>query len=416
MAATIYSPVDPEVQQDPYPCYAELRRGPAVTYLEADDLWVVPHFTDVWHLVRNPDDFSSKGLRALPVQAVSTRNGPRPDLRELDSKLARSLIVTDPPDHVRFRRLVSRPFTPRSIARLEPRIREICEGLVDDLVAAGEEGRADLVPMVAIPLPVIAIAELLGIPPERREDFKRWSNALVGQLDGAGDPAANAAELKEMAAYFYEVVAERAEDPRDDLISWIIAGARREGEELHPRDLVALATLLLVAGNETTTNLISNLYQALFDHPDQHRIVRAMVAAGTDLSPVVEEILRYDTSIQGIVRLTNGEVTIGDATLPEDALVMVLFGSANRDERRWADGDRFDVTREPQDHLGFGSGIHLCLGSHLARLETRVALDVLSRRLASIEPSGEGRRTRSVIMRGFTSLPVEVTPAPPART
>ncbi len=368
---------------------------------------MVPHYRPVWEIVRNPESFSSKALRALPVNATSVRTGPRPDLRQLDSKLARSLIVTDPPDHTAIRRLVSRPFTPRSIARLEPRVRAICGELVDDLVAAGGRGEADLVAHLAVPLPVIVIAELLGIPPERRDDFKRWSNALVGLLDGAGDPVANQAELKEMAAYFYQITDERAQAPRDDLISWIITGARESGEELHPRDLVALCTLLLVAGNETTTNLIGNLYQALFDHPDQHDIVNGL----EDLSPVVEEILRYDTSIQGIVRLTNHEVTIGDTTLPPDALVMVLFGSANRDGARWDRADRFDVTREPLDHLGFGSGIHLCLGSHLARLEVRVAADVLRTRLARLEPRGAGTRTRSVILRGFTSLPVSLDPA-----
>ncbi len=406
-AATTYCPIDPVVQENPYPFYDELRRGSSATYLPDDDLWVVPHYRPVWEIVRNPESYSSKALRALPVNATSVRTGPRPDLRELDSKLARSLIVTDPPDHTAIRRLVSRPFTPRSIARLEPRVRAICEGLVDELVTAGGEGRADLVTHLAVPLPVIVIAELLGIPPERRADFKRWSNALVGLLDGAGDPAANQAELKEMAAYFYQITEERVRAPQDDLISWIVTGAKESGEELHPRNLVALCTLLLVAGNETTTNLIGNLYQALFDHPDQHDTVNGL----HDLSPVVEEILRYDTSIQGIVRLTNHEVTIGDTTLPPDALVMVLFGSANRDGARWDRADRFDVTREPQDHLGFGSGIHLCLGAHLARLEVRVAVDVLRSRLARLEPRGAGTRTRSVIMRGFTSLPVSLDPA-----
>ncbi|MEZ5407476.1 MAG: cytochrome P450 [Acidimicrobiales bacterium] len=405
-SSATYCPIDPAVQENPYPYYEDLRRGPSVTYLPEDDLWVVPHYRPVWEIVRNPESYSSKALRALPVNATSVRPGPRPDLRELDSRLARSLIVTDPPDHTAIRRLVSRPFTPRSIARLEPRVRAICQELVDELVTAGGRGEADLVTHLAVPLPVIVIAELLGIPPERRTDFKRWSNALVGLLDGAGDPAANQAELKEMAAYFYEITQERARAPRDDLISGIIAGAREAGEEMDPRSLVALCTLLLVAGNETTTNLIGNLYQALFDHPDQHGIVNGL----DDLSPVVEEILRYDTSIQGIVRLTNHEVTIGDTTLPADALVMVLFGSANRDGSRWDRAERFDVTRQPQDHLGFGSGIHLCLGSHLARLEVKVAVDVLRTRLARLEPRAAGTRTRSVIMRGFTSLPVAVEP------
>lgn len=408
VGARAYSLVDPEVQEDPYPFYEELRRGPTATYLAEDDLWVVPRFRDVWDVARNPESFSSKGLRAFGAGATSTRSGPRPDLRELDSKMARSMIASDPPDHVRLRRLVARPFTPRSIATLEPRVRQICEGLVDDLVASAEDGTADLATQLAIPFPVLVIAEVLGIPAERREDFKRWSDALVGQLDGAADPAAgqHRADLKEMAAYFFEAVAERTAAPRDDLISWIVTTSAEHGEALEPRDLVSFCTLLLVGGNETTTNLIGNLYQALFDHPDQHeRVDRA-----DDLAPVVEEILRYDTSIQGILRLANHDLTLGDTRIPTDALVLILFGSANRDELRWPDADRFDVDRAPQDHLGFGSGIHLCLGAHLARLEVRVAADTIRRRLRRIEPAGPTRRARSIILRGFTSMPVDVEP------
>jgi len=404
VAAQAFSPVDRTVQEDPYPFYQELRRGPAATYLPEDDLWVVPRFRHVWDVVRSPESYSSKGLRAFAAGAATARGGARPDLRALDSKLARSLIASDPPDHVRLRRLVARPFTPRSIATLEPRARQICDSLVDQLLAAGGRGDADLVTQLAIPFPVLVIAEALGIPPERREDFKRWSDALVGQLDGEGDPSTVVADIKEMTAYFYEAVAERTVAPRDDLISWIVTSSAENGEPLQPRDLVAFCTLLLVAGNETTTNLIGNLYQAFFDHPGQLERVDRLA----DLAPVVEEILRYDTSIQGILRLANHDLDLDGSEIPEDAVVLILFGSANRDESRWPDADRFDVDRAPQDHLGFGSGIHLCLGAHLARLEVRTVLDTLRRRVRRIEPSGPAVRTHSIILRGFTSMPVAV--------
>jgi len=410
VAAQAFSPADRVVQEDPYPFYEELRRGPAATYLPGDDLWVVPRFRHVWDVARSPESYSSKGLRAFAAGAASARNGPRPDLRALDSKLARSLIASDPPDHVRLRRLVARPFTPRSIATLEPRARQICDGLVDQLLEAAEHGDADLVTQLAIPFPVLVIAEALGMPPERREDFKRWSDALVGQLDGPSDVGAeltagqHEATIREMAAYFYEAVAERTVAPRDDLISWIVTSSAENGEPLQPRDLVAFCTLLLVAGNETTTNLIGNLYQAFFDHPDQLEGVRHL----GDLAPVVEEILRYDTSIQGILRLANHDLDLDGTEIPEDAVVLILFGSANRDEHRWPDADRFDVDRSPQDHLGFGSGIHLCLGAHLARLEVGTVLDTLRRRLRRIEPRGPAARTHSIILRGFTSMPVAV--------
>lgn len=407
---TAFSPLDPVAQADPYPFYAALRQGPAATYLAEDDLWVVPRYDHVWQIAREPESYSSKALRAFGAGAVTTRYRPRPDLRELDSKLSRSLIATDPPDHTRMRRLVSRPFTPRSIATLQARTREICNDLVEEMIAAGEDGTADLVTHLAFPLPVMVIAEALGVPPELRHDFKRWSNALVGQLDGAAEGEKLErikTDLREMGEFFRDVIADRTANPRDDLISWIIAGASDTGEggaPLEVRDLVAFCTLLLVAGNETTTNLLGNLYQAFFDNPDQYRRANQLA----DLSPVVEEALRYDTSIQGILRLTNHKLRLGDTELPEDALVMILFGSANRDESRWPDGDRFDVDRPAVDNLGFGSGIHRCLGAHLARLELTVAVDVLRQRLAELTPRGPGERVRSVILRGFTSLPVSL--------
>ena len=399
-----FSPIDPLVQADPYPWYAELRRGPAATYLPHDDLWVVSRFEDVRQVARQAESFSSKALHTLAVGALSARTCPRPDIRELDTRLSRSLIASDPPDHTRLRRLVSRPFTPRSISTLRDQVRSICEDVVDDLLEAGTRGEADLVAQVAFPLPVRVIAAALGIPGERRDDFKRWSNALVGRLDGQSMTESAMVDIAEMTAYFAEVVRERTAEPGDDLISWIITGAAESNDALTARDLVSFSTLLLVAGNETTTNLLGNAYDALFRHPAQHERVRRHA----DLGRVVEEVLRYDAPVQGILRLTNHEVRIGDVGIPRDAAVMILFGSANRDETRWVDGDVFDVDREPQDHVGFGSGVHFCLGAHLARLEATIAIDVLRSRVAVIEPQGNATRLRSCILRGFTAMPVHV--------
>ncbi len=399
-----YSPIDPAVQVDPYPYYAALRREGAVTYLPDDDLWVVPRFEDVWHIVRDPESYSSKALQALAVGAVSARTGARPDIRELDAKMPDSLIASDPPDHTRLRRLVSRPFTPRAINILAEEVRTICEDVVEDLLLAGERGEADLVQQVNFPLPVLVIAAALGIPSERRDDFKRWSNALVGRLDGQPLSDAAMGDMVEMAAYFGEVVQERAADPGDDLISWIVQGSQASGEPLEARDLVSFCSLLLIAGNETTTNLLGNAFSAFFENPEQFERVKQV----DDLGPVVEEVLRYDSPVQGILRLTNHELQVADATIPPDAVVMILFGSANRDERRWPDPDRFDVDREQIDHLGFGSGIHLCLGAHLARLEATIALDVLRTRLGRIEPRAPATRFGSSILRGLTSMPVHV--------
>jgi cytochrome P450 len=399
-----FSPIDPLVQADPYPWYAELRRGADATYLPHDDLWVVSRFEHVRHVARQPELFSSKALHVLAVGALSARTCPRPDIRELDTRMSRSLIASDPPDHTRLRRLVSRPFTPRAISTLRDQVRSICEDVVDDLLEAATRGEADLVGQVAFPLPVRVIAAALGIPGERQDDFKRWSNALVGRLDGQSLTESAMVDIAEMTAYFADVVRERTAEPGDDLISWIITGAAESNDTLTARDLVSFSTLLLVAGNETTTNLLGNAFDALFRHPSQYERVRQHA----DLGRVVEEVLRYDAPVQAIVRLTNNEVRIDDVVIPRDAVVMILFGSANRDETRWVDGDVFDVDREPQEHLGFGSGIHFCLGAHLARLEATIALDVLRSRVAVMEPRGHATRLRSCILRGFTAMPVHV--------
>ncbi|MDG2112646.1 MAG: cytochrome P450, partial [Actinomycetota bacterium] len=230
--------------------------------LEKDDLWVVPHFEHVWEVVRAPDSYSSKALRAVEIGAISARNSPRPDIRALDARSPKSLIDTDPPDHTRLRRLVSKPFTPRMVAGLADQTRRICEDAVDELLAAAERGDADLVRDFTFPVPVQVIALFLGIPGERRDDFKRWLNALVGRLDGQPLSEDQFADLIEMSEYFDEVVAERIHRPGDDLISWIIAGPTDGDDPLPADDLVAFCTVLLVAGNETTTNLLGNLFLA----------------------------------------------------------------------------------------------------------------------------------------------------------
>lgn len=408
MATTIdYSPFEPEVQDDPYPFYEELRRGPAATHIAADDIWAIPHFEHVWHIARAAPDFSSKAFKAIAVGAVSIRHGERPDIHELDRKMATSLIASDPPEHTRLRRLVSKPFTPRMINELATDIHRIAHECVDELLAANERGEADLVGHVNMPLPVLAIASALGIPAERRDDFKRWSDALVGQLDAAPTRQADVPDIAEMNRYFAELIPERMAAPGDDLISWILAGTTDSDQPLTTRELVAFCTLLLAAGNETTTNLLSNAFLGFFDNPDQMEAMRA----APDLAPVVEEALRYDSPVQAVVRLANHDVEIGDVVIPEDAMVLILYGSANRDETRWADAGRFDVTRPVQDHVAFGSGIHHCLGAHLARLEATIVLDVLRTRLASIEPAGPATRAGAFMLRGAASIPVRVEAA-----
>ena len=399
-----FSPFDPEVIADPFPAYAQLRAEAPVHHSEDDGLWVISRYADVLRVLRDPHTFSSaRGMGAL-TRGRAGRPGRQPfeDLADL-----RILIATDPPDHTLLRRLVSRAFTPRVIGRLENRARTICESMVDDLIAAGEAGQADLVMQLAYPFPVTVIAELLGIPAERRADFKRWSDGVVGTLSGTADSSAAQQVGVELFSFFTEIVQARTEDPGDDLISQLVVHGRDGDAALSLPEIVMFCILLLIAGNETTTNLIGNAVHALWEHPDEMQRLcgnRGLVAGA------VEESLRYCGPVQGLFRGTTGDVEVAGTTIPGRALVLILFASANRDDTVFADPDRFDVARDATGHLGLGWGIHHCLGAQLARLEARVVAETLLDRVATIEPAGPAERLDSFLLRGFRRIPVQLAP------
>ncbi|HVL03207.1 MAG TPA: cytochrome P450, partial [Acidimicrobiales bacterium] len=282
---------------------------------------------------------------------------------------------------------------------------DLCESLVDDLVAANEQGDADLVRHLAYPLPVIVIAELMGVPPERRDDFKRWSDALVGGLSGSWDVDSSMASMTEMFTYFAEEVERRraATGPGDDLLGLLVASTEDGDDPLNATEIVLFCILLLVAGNETTTNLLGNLQQALWDHPEAETALRADPGL---IPSAVEEALRYDAPVQGLFRGTLRAAEVGGTEIPEDAFVMVLFGSANRDEAHYEAAHEFRVERNPGDHVGFGAGIHLCLGAPLARLESRLAVETLLQRTSLVAPAGSPEPVDSFILRGFQRMPV----------
>jgi cytochrome P450 len=398
---TLPAPWSPDVVADPYGWYSRLRaRGP-VQRVE-DDLWIAVGYDAVVAAVHDPVRLSSaEGMGGLMTGRVgSTRLAARPSFG-FDLRGLRVLIASDPPDHTRLRRLLSRAFTPRSVAELEPHLRALAGSMVDDLVAAGPDG--DLVAQVAEPFPVTVIAELLGIPPERRLDFKRWSDALVGALSGGWDPTAAQASVMEMFVYLSDAVAERATRPTDDLIGRLVASAEGDDEPLSPVEITMFAILLLVAGNETTTNLIGNGYQALVDRPD---VVRRLRADPGLVPAAVEETLRYDGPIQALFRGATTDVDLAGVAIPAGSTLMVAFAAANRDPARFADPDRFDLDRDAHDHLGFGHGIHYCLGASLARLEARIVAETLLERTRAIEPTGSPTRVDGLVLRGFTSIPV----------
>jgi cytochrome P450 len=407
MPATLagFDPFATDVVADPYPHYARLRDEAPVCWIPEQRLWMVTRYDDVAAVLHDPATFSSaEGMGALMSGGVGRKRVDARGMFGLDLSQMRVLIATDPPDHTRLRRLLSRAFTPKAITELEPHLREVCEGLVDDLLASAHDGRADLVAQVAFPFPVIVIAELLGIPPDRREDFKRWSDALVGALSGDWNPAEAQQTIGEMFVYLADMVEHRRNKPGEDLISRLVGGVDPEDPDaLSFVEITLFAILLLVAGNETTTNLIGNGAAAFAAHPDQARLLRDRPEL---LPAAVEEVLRWDAPVQALFRSTTRPVTLGGVELPAGAMVLVSFAAANRDSRHFVDADRFDIERRPTDHLAFGHGIHYCLGASLARLEARLVGETLLARGVPLHPTGDAQRIDSIILRGFDRYPV----------
>lgn len=394
------NPVDllsPSHLADPYPTYERLRAEGPVVALGGDRYLAADHAT-VTSALRDHDTFSSESTG-------NDRDFFRPDAEATvlafgSDEPFRMIIRSDPPDHTTLRRLVREPFMPRSIAALEPRVRAIAEGCVEDLSDRGAE--ADFMRDVAFPLPVIVIAEMLGVPAERRDDFKRWSDNLALSVGSTAE--LDTETTLEMYGFFDEHVAERRARPRDDLVSRLVADA---GDDLTTVEIIVFCQLLLVAGNETTTNLLGNCLNAVFEHPDAGTAVQD----DPGLVPsMFEEALRYDSPVQGTLRRVTRDATLGGEHLPADARVLVLLGSANRDPAAFDDPDRFEPARNPTDHVAFGSGIHFCLGAGLSRLEARVLADVARERIRALQPTGAPVRSGSAIVRGFSSMPVAVEP------
>lgn len=383
---TAYNPFSPLVKDNPYPYYAWLREHHPVYHQPRFDFWVLSRYADVEAAARDHETFSS-------AQGIG------PDRTSLPM-----MIVKDPPDHARLRRLVSKAFTPRMVEQSAARIQAIIDGLLDDVV---RKGSFDLVQDLAFPLPVIVIAEMLGVEADRREDFKRWSQDVINMTAGAAhghDPAQYLRSWEEFKAYFTQTVEARRHQPRDDLITALVR-AQEERDALSMSEILNFCLLLLVAGNETTTNLIGNGALALFSSPEQGQLLRQR----PELIPnMIEEVLRYDSPIQGVFRTTTAPVTLHGVTIPADSKVALLWAAANRDAAQFANPERFDITRTPNPHLAFGIGIHFCLGAPLARLEARLATATLLQRLRNLRPATEGRyeRVDNPMFRGLKRFPL----------
>jgi len=399
-----YNPLAPESRANPYPGYELLRKEAPVHEIQAFGVFTVSRYADVLHVLKTPEIFSSLGMRAMMRGETGMMGGLQNQGRSSVLMESDNLIATDPPIHDRLRAVVNRGFTPRRISALEPRIREIATECLDNVV---ESGRMDLVADLSMPLPVRVIAELLGVPPERLHDFKRWSDAIITSATGVAegtDPEKSLRAREEFLDFFAEAIDIRRKNPTDDLISTLIRAEQGEGT-LSEGEVLAFTVLLLVAGNETTTNLLGNALLALTDHPAE----LAKVADHPELvGGLIEEALRFDSPVQAIFRQTLAETELAGVTIPEGKNVMVLLGSANRDEAWLPDASEFNVTRDTKGHIGFGFGIHFCLGASLARLEARVSLEELFRRCKNLERTTSSVEwIDSLILRGPKALPLQ---------
>ncbi len=362
-----------EMRRNPFPVYAHFRENSPVAPGPSAISWMVFDYESVKLILMDPTTFSSN---ATPVG---------PSGRPLEW-----MIFQDPPRHTKLRALVSKAFTPRMIADWEPRIAELSRKLLDPLVGRGE---IDLAGDYAIPLPTMVIADMLGIPADDWARFKRWSDGILllsDTVSGTAEDAARAGQgfmqvRGEMGEYLNDFLINRAAQS-NNLLSRL-AAAEVDGQKLTPNEILGFFQLLLLAGNETTTNLINNAILCLGENPDQMAMLRERREL---LAGAIEEVLRYRSPLQITFRAIRQDVELHGKTIPSGSLVLVMLGSANRDPKVFAEADRFDITREPNPHLAFGHGIHFCLGAPLSRLEGRIALTDLLTRTKSIELATDG--------------------------
>jgi cytochrome P450 len=385
----------PEFHSNPYPFYRALREEDPV-HQSPLGFWVCTRYDDSVMILRDPR-CGREGVAKL----METRLGLTQDLSR-----ARDMLFQDPPDHTRLRALVSRAFTPRVVEMMRPHIQEIVDGLLDHVAGAGT---MDVIEDLAYPLPVRVICEMLGVPALDQDVFKEWSTDIARSLDAAILPAdsdviprGRDARLA-LAEYFRSLIATRRKDPKPDLLTGLIA-AEEEGNKLSEAELVSTCMLLLIAGHETTVNLIGNGLLALLQHPDQLRMLRDDPAL---IQPGIEELLRFDGPVQRTGRMTTADIEIGGKLIPKDSVVVAVIGAANRDPKQFADPDRLDVSRKENRHIAFGFGIHFCLGAPLARVEGQIAIGTLLRRLPKLTLVSDLPEWReSSTLRGLKSLPV----------
>ena len=395
MSELTYSPYAYEIHEDPYPTYARLRAEAPVYRNEDGRFWALSRHADVVEGFRDNMRFSS----AHGVSLDPAASGP-------NAHRTMSFLAMDPPMHGRMRGLVSRGFTPRRVAELEPRIRELTREHLDVALA---KGSFDFIGDLAGKLPMDVISELIGVPVADRDEVRRLSDLLVHREEGMDDvPPAGVEAAFSLIAYYADMLAQRRATPTDDLTSALLA-AEVDGDRLTDDEIMGFLFLMVVAGNETTTKLLGNAWYWAWRNPAE----RAKPFASAERVPSwIEETLRYDTSSQMLARVATEDIELHGTVVPAGDRVVLIAGSANRDDQVFADPDRYDLDRperELQQIASFGFGRHFCLGASLARLEARVCLEELVARVADYDIDAAGiRRVHSVNVRGFATLPTTV--------
>ena len=363
--------------------------------------WLITRYADVAAALK--DERLAKDKRnALSAEQAAKQ----PWMPGVFKPLTRNMLDLDAPDHTRLRALVHKAFTPRLVEGMRERIQALADGLLD---AAERRGRMGLIRDYALPIPSSIIAEMLGVPVKDRHAFHRWSNAIVASNTSTWGMLRALPQVVAFLRYIRRLIAARRAAPQDDLVTALVQ-AEEAGEQLSEDELVAMIFLLLVAGHETTVNLIGNGVLALLEHPGEMYRLRNDPAL---LKPAVEELLRYDSPVAlATERYAREDVTVAGTTIPRGALVHAVIASANRDERQFPNPDVLDLRREPNRHLAFGQGVHFCLGAPLARLEGQIAISALVRRLPDLGLAvtrGALRWRRGHVLRGLRELPVVFT-------
>jgi cytochrome P450 len=403
---TQYDLDSPEFLANPYPVFDQLRTNDPIFWSEANSYWILTRYADIATQIQNPN-LSSNRLRAhadrMPKEAKEY-------FRPFFTAVSSWMLMVDPPDHTRLRGLVSKAFTPRVVENM----RSLVQTLVDKMLDAAQEiGQMDVIADIANPLPATVIAFLLGVPGADHQQFKRWSDDVASALSGI-DSGASREELQtlyitaqnslmELSAYFRERVVELRRQPQENLLSALVQ-AEEQGDRLTEDELFANCVLLMIAGHETTTNLIGNGMLALLQNPSKQELLKQ----NPDLiASAVEELLRYESPVQKMGRIALADIQVGDKQIKQDQLVVLSFAAANRDPDVFASPNELDLTRKPNRHLSFGHGLHYCVGAALARLEGQITINTVLSRLPKVRLATKKLEWhRNFTLRGLKSLPV----------